>query len=128
MALTAKHKGSEFAIGDTVSVMQEVKEGDKTRKQAFEGIVISIKGKGENKSFTVRRIGVQKVGIERIFPLAAPTIEKVEVVRKGLRGVRRARLYYIREQSQREVEKIYSRAKKREKSKAAKKIKKAQKT
>lgn len=128
MALTAQHKDSEFAIGDTVSVVQEVKEGDKTRKQSFEGIVISIKGKGENKSFTVRRIGAQKVGIERIFPLAAPTIEKVQVVRKGLRGTRRAKLYYTREQSQREIEKIYSRAKRREKSKAAKKTQKVQKT
>ena len=97
MALKAQHKDSEVAIGDTVSVVQEVREGDKIRKQVFEGMVITIKGRGENKSFTVRRIGAQKVGIERIFPLAAPTIEKVEVVRKGLRGVRRAKLYYTRE-------------------------------
>ena len=121
MALIAKHKDSEFAIGDTVSVVQELKEGDKTRKQVFEGVVIAIKGKGINKSFTVRRIGAQQVGIERIFPLASPIIEKVEVVRGGLLGVRRAKLYYIRDKSKKEIEKIYSRAVKREKLKKTQK-------
>lgn len=121
MALVAKHKDSEFAIGDTVNVVQELKEGDKTRKQVFEGVVIAIKGKGINKSFTVRRIGAQQVGIERIFPLASPIIEKVEVVRRGLLGVRRAKLYYIRDKSKKEIEKIYSRAAKREKLKKTQK-------
>jgi len=128
MALTAKHKEVEFGVGDRIKVVSKIKEGEKTRQQAFEGLVIGIKGRGENKSFTVRRIGVQQIGIERIFPLSSPSIEEVEVVKKGLRGVRRAKLYYTREKARREIEEIYSRATKKEESKAAKKSKKVKKT
>lgn len=117
MALKATHNETEFGVGDRVRVVQRVKVGDKTRTQAFEGTVIGIKGRGVSKTFTARRIGVQQIGIERIFPLASPTIERVEVIRHGTRGVRRAKLYYIREKPRREVEKIYSRATKREKAK-----------
>lgn len=120
MSLKAKLKETEFGVGDTVKVTQEVKERDKTRSQVFEGIVIGIKGCDANKSFTVRRIGAAQIGIERIFPLSSPTIEKVEVMRQGTRGVRRAKLFYIREKPKREIEKIYSRAKKREKAKQSK--------
>lgn len=120
MALTAKHKEIEFGIGDRIRVIQKVKEGGKDRLQAFEGIVIRIKGREINKSFTVRRIGIQQVGIERIFPLASPMIEEIEIVKKGTRGVRRAKLYYIRGKSRREIEKIYSRSKKREETKKLK--------
>jgi large subunit ribosomal protein L19 len=117
MALTAQHKETEFGVGDRVKVVQKIKEGDKTRSQAFEGMVIGIKGRGENKSVTLRRIGAAQIGIERIYPLASPTIEKVEVVRAGVRGIRRAKLYYTRLQPKREIEKIYSRAAKREEAK-----------
>lgn len=96
-------------MGDRIKVFQKIKEGDKTRTQIFEGMVIGIKGRQENKSFTVRRIGVAQVGIERIFPLGSPTIDKIEVVKKGGSGIRRAKLYYTRKKSRREVEKIYSR-------------------
>jgi large subunit ribosomal protein L19 len=116
MALTAKHKKNTFGVGDVVKVTLKVEEDGKIRTRVFEGIVIKIKGSHENKTFTVRRIGVQQIGIERIFPLEAPFIESVEVVRHGLRGTRRAKLYYIRDKSKREIEKIYSRAKKREKT------------
>lgn len=121
MALTAKHKNIKFGVGDRIKVIQKVKENDKTRRQAFEGMVIGIKGEGGNKSFTVRRVGVQKVGIEKIFPIDTPTIEKVEVVKKGTKGARHAKLYYTRDKSKREVDEIYSRASKREKTKETKK-------
>jgi large subunit ribosomal protein L19 len=109
MALTVKHKEVVFGVGDKVKVYQKIKEGDKTRTQVFEGLVIGIKGRQENKSFTVRRTGAALIGIERIFPLESPNIDKITVTRKGTSGVRRAKLYYIRDKSRREIEEIYSR-------------------
>ena len=75
MAIRIKNENAEFGVGDTISVSQRVVEGGKERIQEFEGLVISIKGRGEGKTFTVRRIGVQKVGIERIFPLNSSVID-----------------------------------------------------
>ena len=109
MAIKAKHKDITFGVGDRVKVTQNIKEGEKVRLQVFDGIVIGIRGEEENKSFTVRRIGVQQIGIERIYPLISPSIEKVEVVRHGTKGIKRAKLYYIRDKSKKEIEKIYSR-------------------
>lgn len=116
MALTTKHNDSQFGIGDSIRVTQKIKEGEKTRLSSFEGIVISIKGREENQSFTVRRIGAAQIGIERIYPVSSPTIEKIDVLRSGLKGVRHAKLYYIRNKSKREIEKIYSRTLGKEKS------------
>src|SRR6266478_6139267 len=110
MALIAKHKEMNFGVGDEVKVYLKVKDGEKTRSQVFEGIVIGIKGRDSGKSFTVRKIGAARVGIEMIFPLNTPSIEKIEVVRHGTEGVTHAKLYYIREKSTREIERIYSRA------------------
>jgi large subunit ribosomal protein L19 len=121
MAIQTTHKDTQFGVGDVIKISQRIKEGEKERTQAFEGMVISIKGREENKSFTVRKIGSQQVGIERIFPLLSPTIEKIEVVRKGMSGIRRAKLFYTRNKSKREIEKIYSRANERNRAKAAKK-------
>ncbi len=84
-----------FRAGDTVRVDYKIKEGDKERVQPFEGVVIARKGAGEGKSFTVRKIASGEIGVERIFPLNSPWIEKVEVVKKG--KPRRAKLYYLRE-------------------------------
>lgn len=123
MALKISHNETEFGIGDIVRITQKIKEGGKERTQAFEGMVIRIKGRGDGKSFTVRRIGTQQIGIERIFPIKAPIIEKIEVIKKGTRGVRRAKLYYTRDKSRKEIERIYSRAKKREEAKVSKKTK-----
>lgn len=114
MALKVKHKEIEFGVGDTIRVFQDIQEGKKTRKSVFEGMVIGIKGRDVNRSFTVRRIGEGQVGIERIFPLESPTIEEIEVTRHGTRGVRRAKLYYTRKKARKEVERIYSRATSRE--------------
>ncbi|HOK87316.1 MAG TPA: 50S ribosomal protein L19 [Fervidobacterium sp.] len=85
----------DFRPGDTVKVHVKVKEGDKERIQVYEGIVISIRGSGVSKTFTVRRIASGGIGVERIFPLYAPTIDRIEIVRHG--RVRRAKLYYLRD-------------------------------
>jgi large subunit ribosomal protein L19 len=82
-----------FAPGDTVRVMVRVREGEKERLQAFEGICIARRGGGINETFTVRKISAG-VGVERIFPLHAPAIAAIEMVRKG--RVRRAKLYFLR--------------------------------
>ncbi|EKE05325.1 MAG: 50S ribosomal protein L19 [uncultured bacterium] len=117
MALRITHKEIEFGIGDRVRVFQKIKEGEKFRVAVFEGMVIKIRGVGGRKMFTLRRVGEAAIGIERIFPIDLPTIEKIEVVKKGTMGVNRAKLYYTREKSTKEIDKIYSRAKKRETSK-----------
>ncbi|MFC1710030.1 50S ribosomal protein L19 [Patescibacteria group bacterium] len=125
MAVNAKKDNIEFGVGDTIQVTQKVVEGGKERLQTFEGIVIGIKGRGESKTFTVRRIGVQKIGIERIFPLSSPVIENIVVVKEGSKGVRRAKLYYIRDKSRKEIEKIYTRNKRERVNKKSKKTKRA---
>lgn len=109
MALTIKHKDVQFGVGDRVRVSQRIREGSKERITIFEGLVISIRGTAGNHSFMVRRIGEAKIGIEKIFPLEAPTIDNIDVLKKGTSGVRRAKLFYLREKSPREVEKIYAR-------------------
>ena len=82
-----------FNIGDTVRISVKVEEGDKTRSQLFEGTVIRKRGSGIRSSFTVRRISFGE-GVERNFPVHSPTVQKIEVIRKG--KVRRAKLYYLR--------------------------------
>ncbi len=87
---------ASFNIGDTVRVMVKVKEGDKERIQAYEGVVIAKKGSSIRETFTVRRVSFG-IGVERTFPLHSPKIDKIIVVRKG--KVRRAKIYYIRDLS-----------------------------
>ena len=90
-------KGKEipqFRAGDTVRVGVEIKEGSKTRIQNFEGVVIALKGEGVSNTFTVRKIGANSVGVERIFPLYSDSIKSITVVRRG--DVRRAKLHYLR--------------------------------
>ncbi|HCR36470.1 hypothetical protein A2130_02020 [Candidatus Woesebacteria bacterium GWC2_33_12] len=123
MALRIKHKEIEFGIGDRIKVFQKIKEGEKTRVAFFDGMVLAIKGETGRKMFTVRRIGEAAIGIEKIFPVDLPTIEKIEVVKNGTRGVKRAKLYYTREKSPKEIDKIYWRSNVREKAKLQKKVK-----
>jgi large subunit ribosomal protein L19 len=82
-----------FGPGDTIRVMVRVREGDKERLQAFEGIVIAKRGGGISENFTVRKVSAG-VGVERIFPIHSPSIATVDVIRRG--RVRRAKLYYLR--------------------------------
>ena len=90
----------EFRPGDTVRVSYKVKEGNRTRIQDFEGIVIRIRRNGFNTTFTVRKVSYG-VGVERIFPLHSPLIQKIDIVQRG--RARRAKLYFIRNLSDREL-------------------------
>ena len=83
----------EFRAGDTLKVHVKVREGDKERIQVFQGVAISRRGTGTNESFTVRKMS-GGIGVERVFPLHSPIIDKIEVLRRG--RVRRAKLYYLR--------------------------------
>lgn len=89
----SEKKQIDFKAGDTIKVYTKYKEGDKTRVQQFEGVVIGISGGGVNTNFTIRKVSYG-VGVERIFPLYAPAIEKIEVVQRM--KVKRAKLYYLR--------------------------------
>jgi large subunit ribosomal protein L19 len=86
----------EFAPGDTVRVQVRVREGQKERLQAFEGVCIGRRGGGMGETFTLRKVS-SGVGVERIFPLHSPSLSRIEVVRRG--RVRRAKLYYLRKLS-----------------------------
>lgn len=95
-AVESKHMKKnkpEFLVGDTVRVYLKIIEEGKQRLQAFEGVVIGKKGSGTKESFTVRRISYGE-GLERTFPIHAPTIERVDIVKKG--KIKRAKLYYLR--------------------------------
>jgi large subunit ribosomal protein L19 len=94
--LTANRPVPDFAPGDTVRVAVRVVEGERTRTQAFEGVVIARSNKGLNSNFTVRKISYGE-GVERVFPLYSPVIAEIAVVRRG--DVRRAKLYYLRGRS-----------------------------
>ncbi len=94
-------KKIDMRSGDTVRVWQKIKEGDKTRTQAFEGMILAIKhGKENGGTFTVRRV-IDEVGVERIFPLYSPVIDSIEVLKRA--KVRRSKLYYIRDKATKEL-------------------------
>ncbi len=100
----------DFAPGDTLKVNVKVKEGDRERIQAFEGVCIARNGGGLNESFTVRKISFGE-GVERVFPVYSPLVDSIEIVRRG--KVRRAKLYYLRDRrgkSARITEKVDRRA------------------
>ena len=84
----------EFSSGDTVKVHVKIIEGDKSRVQVYEGVVMSTRGSGVSKTFTVRKISAGQVGVERTFPVHSPKIDHIEVARHG--AVRRAKLYYLK--------------------------------
>ncbi len=93
-ALSAKREIPEFSAGDTVKVWVKVREGTRERLQAYEGVVIARQGAGLMESFVVRKISYGE-GVERVFPIYSPNIDKIEVLRRG--KVRRAKLYYLRD-------------------------------
>jgi large subunit ribosomal protein L19 len=92
--LAATNKTPDFRPGDTVVVNVKVKEGERTRIQAYEGVCIARNGGGLNESFTVRKISYGE-GVERVFPVFSPMIDSIKVLRRG--KVRRAKLYYLRD-------------------------------
>jgi large subunit ribosomal protein L19 len=92
--LSAKRATPEFQPGDTVRVNVRIKEGERERVQAYEGVVIARAGQGHHENFTVRKISFGE-GVERVFPVLSPMIESIEVKRRG--AVRRAKLYYLRD-------------------------------
>lgn len=85
-----------FVPGDIVRVFQKITEGEKTRTQVFEGVVLSISGRGENKMYSVRKV-VGDVAIERIFPVNSPSIEKLEIKAHSKKKIRQSKLFYLRE-------------------------------
>jgi len=84
----------EFGAGDTITVFYEIKEGEKTRTQFFKGVVIQRRGTGSTETFTIRKMS-GSVGVERIFPINLPALQKIEINKKG--AVRRARIFYFRQ-------------------------------
>ena len=88
-----KNEVPDFAAGDTITVYYEIREGKKTRTQFFKGVVIQRRGSGSSETFTIRKMS-GTIGVERIFPVNLPAIQKIEVNKKG--KVRRARIYYFR--------------------------------
>ncbi len=92
---TTTPDNQQLATGDTIRVHQEISEGGKTRVQIYEGLIIAMKNRGNGRTMTVRKIGANGIGVEKIFPVQMPSIKKIEVKRKG--AVRRAKLYYLRD-------------------------------
>lgn len=95
MANSFTHQDTIVNVGDTVQVHQEITEGNKKRIQIFEGLVIAVRNSENNKSFTVRKVAVGGVGVEKIIPVMAPNTKKIVVKRQG--DVRRAKLYFLRD-------------------------------
>ncbi|RKF03565.1 LSU ribosomal protein L19P [Tenacibaculum lutimaris] len=89
-----KNELPEFAAGDTITVYYEIREGDKVRTQFFRGVVIQKRGSGASETFTIRKMS-GTVGVERIFPINLPSIQKIEINKRG--KVRRARIFYFRD-------------------------------
>ena len=103
-------KLKDLQVGWTVKVFQKIKEGDKTRTQAFEGMVIAKKhGNEAGGTITVRKVS-NGIGVEKVFPISLPSIEKVQVLKKP--RVRRAKLYYLRDKTSREIKRKIKQAKK----------------
>jgi large subunit ribosomal protein L19 len=85
----------DFRAGDTVRLEVNIKEGDKTRVQSYEGVCIAKRGQGTGATITIRKIGANAIGIERIFPLFSDSLQEIKVIRRG--RVRRAKLFYLRD-------------------------------
>lgn len=101
MALSFIFQQTTFSVGDRVSVYQKIVEEGKTRSQVFDGLIIAIRNRGDNQSFTVRRIASNNIGVERIFPVKSPNLEKIVLKTPG--QVRRAKLYYLRSRTGRQA-------------------------
>lgn len=103
--LSVLHNNTELKIGDTIRVHTRVLEGSKLRIQIFEGILMSISGRLENKMIKVRKIGAGGIGVERIWPINAKSIDRVDV-KKSAKNIRRSKLYFLRNISNKAVNRI----------------------
>jgi large subunit ribosomal protein L19 len=108
MAKYFTYKNQEISVGDTVKVAFNVAEGDKTRQQIFEGIIIAVDNREAGKAFTVRKIAAGSIGVERIVPIQSPALADITIVTKG--DVRRAKLFYMRDRIGKRAMKIKKQA------------------
>ncbi|MEP7166589.1 MAG: 50S ribosomal protein L19 [Candidatus Woesebacteria bacterium] len=104
MAKYFTYNNQEVSVGDTVRVAFNVAEGDKTRQQMFEGIIIAVDNREAGKAFTIRKIAAGGIGVERIVPVGSPALGNIEILAKG--DVRRAKLFYMRDRIGRQAMKI----------------------
>jgi len=107
MAIKTTIKATTFSVGDTISVHHHFMVDGKKQSQVFTGLVIAIKGRGDQKTFMVRKISSDSIGVEKIWPASSPNITKITIKKKG--NPRRAKLYYLRNKSGKEALKIKSR-------------------
>lgn len=103
--ISAKFEDQNIHVGDTIRVSTKVVEGTKIRTQTFEGILIRLRGRGENQTFTVRKIGAGGIGVERIWPLDSRSLVKIEVKKKAVK-IRRSKLYYLRDLTGKEAVRV----------------------
>ncbi len=96
MALKITHKDQELFVGDSVRVNYKIKEKDKERLQAFDGVILAIQGLGDNKNFIVQKHATDAVNVERIFPINSPWIDSIKKLRSPKVKIRRSKLYYLR--------------------------------
>jgi len=96
MSIKITYKDTEFSVGDTIKVNYKIKEKDKERIQAFDGLLLAIKGKGDNKSITIQKNASDAVKVERIIPINSPWIDSITKVRSSKVKIRRSKLYYLR--------------------------------
>lgn len=101
MSHTLTLKDKKVKIGDTIAIHYKFKEGQKAKDQVFTGILIKVRGNEDNKMFTVRKMTKDNIGVERIFPIISPFIDKVELVKTG--KVRRSKLYFVRRLSDSQI-------------------------
>lgn len=103
MSLKITYKEQDFFVGDSVKVNYKIKEKDKERIQAFDGIILAVTGTGENKNFIVQKNASDAVKVERIFPVNSPWIDSIKKLRSPKTKIRRAKLYYLRSNKARTV-------------------------
>jgi large subunit ribosomal protein L19 len=97
MSIKITYKDTEFSVGDTIKVNYKIKEKDKERIQAFDGVLLAIKGKGDNKSLTIQKSATDGVKVERIIPINSPWVDSIKKVRTAKVKIRRSKLYYLRD-------------------------------
>jgi large subunit ribosomal protein L19 len=103
MSLKFIHQDQEFHIGETLKIDYKIKEKDKERIQAFDGILLAIKGRGDTKSFTIMKSASDGVRVERIFPVSSPWIAAIKKLRSPKTKIRRSKLYYLRDTKARKI-------------------------